>query len=159
MKVATPEDFESSPTLTVERVPVPEWDMIVFVRELTGSEQDAFSAKKGLGDEGVSHEERFNNYRARYVARCMCHEDARPFFQNPEGAAGRVGARQSKGLQRVFEVCLRLNGLSKEDVDRAVKDFDNTPSKSTGSDSRQSSGADPSLNGNDPSEETSSDAG
>jgi len=118
----------------VENVPVPEINRAVVVRAVTAAERDAFDARRMKG-KGANRETNLTNYRASLCALCMCDMSGAPLFAQPETAANDLGRWPSKAIQRIFEACLRLNGISDKDVEDAVKNSDGGQSSDSGSDS------------------------
>lgn len=104
--------------LIVEAVEVPEWDVTVYVRTISGTERDAFEAAS-LVKKGKTRETNLQNLRARMVVLCSCNEDGTPVFHPNE--VDRVGALNARALDRVFTVAQRLNGWSEGDVEEMAK--------------------------------------
>jgi hypothetical protein len=108
--------------LVTEDVPVPEWapdgtedaaQVFVRVRTLTGTERDQFETSCSEEHQGT------RNFRARLCALCLVGEDGKALFSFDEAA--KLGAKSAVALDRVFDVCLRLNGMSAKSVDDAEK--------------------------------------
>ncbi|MFF8831388.1 hypothetical protein [Streptomyces sp. NPDC015131] len=109
-----------------EEFEVPEWDGSVLLREMTGAQRDAFEAsmvemKKGKQVPNLA------NLRARLVMLCIVNEDGEQLF-NPKDLR-ELGDMPAKGLQRVFNKCNEMNGLSDEDVKELAEGFDDDPSE------------------------------
>lgn len=127
-------------------VDVPEWfeDGQVIIIELSGKERDAFEADMiQLGTNG-QQKVNLRNIRAKLVARCIVNPDdftiekigtlaaiavlkqghtiTRMFNDVEVNDLGDVSAT---ALQRVFEKCQHLSGITKEDVDELVTDLKN----------------------------------
>lgn len=98
----------------IEKVDVPEWGGHVFVRTLTGAERDAFE-RDWTGADGQVNA----NFRAKLAARAICFEDGKRVFA--DGDVGPLGEKSSAALDRVFAVAIRLNGLTKDDVEELEK--------------------------------------
>ena len=83
-----------------------------MVRELRGRERDAF-------EEGSMDKQRnvtMANMRARLVAMSAIDETGDRLFSNKEAA--QLGDKSATALNRLFEVCCRLSGITSEDVDK-----------------------------------------
>jgi len=101
-----------------ERVMVPEWGGEVIVRALTGAERDAFEAAL-TERRGRRVEVRLENVRARLVAMCAIDEQGGALFYPSD--VELLGQKSAAALQRVFEVCQRLSGLTDQDVEELAK--------------------------------------
>jgi hypothetical protein len=108
----------AAPPLAFETVEVPEWNVVVTVREMTGSERDSWEASI-LGDDGRRSEEAMTNARAKLVVRSVVDDDGARVFGDADIEA--VGALSARGLNRVFEVACRLSGLTSADVEDLTK--------------------------------------
>lgn len=130
---------------SVEKVPVIEWDRWVYVRTISSAERDRFdvlSIKSRSTDETVNLE----NYTARMVAMCICDADGNPLPMDHEALAAKLGGSGARGTRRIFEVCTRLNGIGKEDVNEAVKNSESEQTSGSGSGSRADSEPEASMN-------------
>lgn len=95
-----------------EEVVVPEWRLRVMVRGLTGAERDKFEASlvRGYGSQRTLDLE---NARARFAAMCIVHPQThRRLFSQAQVEA--LGKKSTTALQRVYEVGMRLSGLTEE---------------------------------------------
>lgn len=118
--------------LKTEELEVPEWGGSVLLRMLTGAERDAFEASTVQGKLG-SQKQNLNNLRARLLILCIVNERGeREFNRNDIDA---LGAKSSVALQRVFNRCNEMNGLSDDDIEELTQDFATGPSVSSTSDS------------------------
>ena len=59
------------------------------------------------------------NMRARLVAASAIDEQGERLFSNKEAAA--LGDKSATALNRLFEVCCRLSGITSDDVDNLEK--------------------------------------
>lgn len=109
------ESILSASDLPFEDVEVPEWGGMVRIRTMTGTERDAFEQEM-VKDGRMS----FANVRARLVGRCAILPTGERLFSDDDIQA--LGAKSAAGLDRVFGVAQRLNGLTKEDVESLGKD-------------------------------------
>lgn len=135
-----------------EIVPVPEWfeNGEVIIIELSGKERDAFEAD--MVQLGTNGQQKINlrNIRAKLVARCVVNPDdfdvthvdgvsyaalkknrtiTRMFNDVDVNDLGDVSAT---ALQRVFDRCQHLSGITKDDVDELVGDLKNDQSADFG---------------------------
>lgn len=110
-----------------EDVEVPEWGGTVRVRALSGAERDAYEAGiVQLRGDG-SQQWTLKNARARLVSLSLCGEDGERLFS--ESDIGVLGEKSATALERVFDVARHLSGLTDEDIDELVSDFDGAPSE------------------------------
>jgi hypothetical protein len=120
--------------IRVEDVPVPEWSPPgevghVRLRGLMGSERDKFEAGSLKRGKGGQREVEIRNLRARLVAACAINEDGGPMFS--AGDVLHLSQKSAAALDRLFKVAQRLSGLSDDDVEELVEDFDDGPSGSS----------------------------
>lgn len=132
-------------------VDTPEWGGSVLIIELSGKERDAFEAD--MIQLGVNGQQKINlrNIRAKLVARCAVdpndydvetvdgvsisatlkkgHVPTRLFNEIDVNDLGDVSAL---ALQRVFEKCQHLSGITKEDVNELVGELKNDQSADFG---------------------------
>ena len=115
MAVLSKEQILQADDLKTERVEVPEWGGEVLLRELRGRERDAF-------EEGSMDKQRnisMSNMRARLVAISAIDEQGERLFTSKEAA--QLGDKSATALNRLFEVCCRLSGITSDDVDQLEK--------------------------------------
>lgn len=105
-------------------VEVPEWDGFVRIQSLMGKERDAFekSVQEDPRRKGGSKKDASENLRAKLVARCIVDEDGQLLFTNSYEVK-QLGELPVAGLQRVFNACMALNGITDEDVSELAEDF------------------------------------
>lgn len=102
----------------IETVAVPEWGGHIRVRSLSGAERDAFEASI-TERHGKRVDVNLDNFRARLVALCAVDDAGAALFYPSDVVL--LGEKSAAALQRVFNVCQRLNGLTNEDVEELVK--------------------------------------
>lgn len=105
-----------------EDVPVPEWGGTVRLRTLTGTERDAFEAASVKTTKG-RNAPNLENFRARLISQCAVDEHGARLFTNAQDVK-QLGMRSAAALQRLFNKCQEMNGLSDQDVDDLTEDFD-----------------------------------
>jgi hypothetical protein len=101
-----------------ELVEVPEWGGSVFIRCMTGTERDLFEAE-AYSVKGKNVEINRENFRARLLVRVIVDDKNERLFSDKE--IGTLGAKSAKALDRLFTVAMRVNGLSREDVEDLTK--------------------------------------
>jgi hypothetical protein len=124
-------DADDMKTIDVE---VPEWGGSIRLRSLTGAERDAFEAESvELDKKGQPIPLPPKNFRAKLIARCAINEDGTKLF-NSKLAVEALGNKSASVLTRLAMECQKLNGMSEDEVEEAVEDFDGDPSTSSTSD-------------------------
>lgn len=118
-----------------EEIWVPEWDEHVRVRGLTGAERDSYEASITDQRSGsMNTRVIITNLRAKLVALSIVDEDGSRVFSEKDVVA--LGGKSARALQRIFEVCQKLNALTDEDVDELTKNSNGDRSAEPGSGSR-----------------------
>ncbi|HKD37475.1 MAG TPA: hypothetical protein VKB78_11765 [Pirellulales bacterium] len=118
-------DILAADDLPREVVRVPEWGGDVLVRTMTGAERDRFE-RDFLND-------RATNIRARTAAATVCDDTGARLFTDAEAA--ELGEKSAAALDRIFDAAMRLNRITKRDVDDLEKNLETTPSGNGHSDS------------------------
>ena len=94
------------------KVHVKEWNLDVYVRVLSVGERDAWElAWLDIRNKGV---EKFDNFRAFYLARTLCDEHGVRIFQDNELA--EVAALDGAVMGELFDVAQKHNKLTEADV-------------------------------------------
>lgn len=119
MAMLTKDMILNAEDLPQELVEVPEWGGAVFVRSLTGTERDCFELRMQRDREAT-----MQNARARLCALCMVDEKGTRLFEESEVES--LGKKAALALDRVFTVALRLNGLSRKEVEELAKNSGRT---------------------------------
>jgi len=86
-------------------VPVPEWELTVYVRVMTGTERDAYEASV-LRDKDT----RLENMRAKLVVRCAVDENGNLIFTPDDVEA--LGGHSWVALNRVSEAAMKVNAMT-----------------------------------------------
>ena len=113
--VLSKEQILQADDLRRESVDTPEWGGEVLLRELRGRERDAFEEGSLDSKRNVS----MANMRARLVAMSAIDEEGERLFTAKE--ATELGDKSATALNRLFEVCCRLSGITESDVDKLEK--------------------------------------
>jgi len=106
-----------------EDVPCPEWGGTVRLRSITGAQRDAYEQSL-MQQRGGSKQLNMRNARAKLIVLCAVDESGRPMFSEDDLAA--LGRKNARPLDRLFDACRKLAGLSDNDVDELTEDFDET---------------------------------
>ena len=99
-----------------EYVEIPGMDGGVYVRELSGSELDAYQASL-MRQVGGEFQQDFTNSTAKLVARCAYTEDKDGQLErifDPSKDVGQVGELPSHILQPIAEAARKVNGMTNE---------------------------------------------
>ena len=113
--VLSKEQILQADDLKRESVDTPEWHGEVLLRELRGRERDAFEEGSLDSKRNVT----MTNMRARLVAMSAIDEAGERLFTAKE--ATELGDKSATALNRLFEVCCRLSGITESDVDKLEK--------------------------------------
>ena len=129
MAFLTREMIEKASELKTETVSVPEWGGDVLVRELTGTERDSYEA--GIVGDKTGKDRRINlqNIRARLVALSMIDPESHQRMYS-DREINILGNKSAAALNRVFEVCQKLSGLTDADVEELAEEI-NDPNEMT----------------------------
>jgi len=100
-------------------VEVPEWDGSIRLQAMSARERDSYEAEAYLANKegGVKA---FENLRARLVAKCAVDDNGELVFKNPADVRA-LGNQSAAVINRLFDVCRSLNGLSASDVEELEK--------------------------------------
>jgi len=118
MSLLTRDAILAAPDMLTEEVPVPEWGGTVLVRGLTGTERDAFEEEMITG-KGKNRDVNLSNFRARLIVKSVVDKSGKRLFTQADMVA--LGGKSAAAIQRVFQVAMRLSGMSEEDVEELTK--------------------------------------
>lgn len=107
-----------------EKVRVPEWDVELEVRGLTASAR-ARVLQRSLNADGGLDLERL--YPELVIASCFDPISGEQVFREKEDRFV-VGHKSAAAVERIAAVAMRLSGMRGDDVARATKNSDSTPS-------------------------------
>ena len=113
----TKETILAADDLPRQEVSVPEWSGHVWVRTMMAVERDAFEASALNGTDVDKR-----NIRARLAVATLVNEDGDVLFDYADMEA--LGRKSAAALDRVFDVAMRLNRLSKDDVEDLAGNFE-----------------------------------
>jgi len=125
-KILAADDLPRKPLI------VPEWGITEeddgWIRGLTGAERDAYesSIRQFKGQQMVV---KLENVRARLVSLCLVDGEGNRVFTDKE-----LGAKSGKVLDRLFDQCADLSGLTADQVEELAEVFDGAQSDEAGSD-------------------------
>lgn len=138
--------IEKADDLPIRTVDVPEWGGVVCVRGLTARERDEFEREnmnlKNHFEADAPAAAVMHNLRARLVAKCLCRgpKDRTPLFSNFLKGTKVIGEKSGAVIDRIFDVCSALSGMSEADVEATAGNFEDARSASPGSGGASSTG-------------------
>lgn len=120
-------------TLPSETVDVPEWGGKIILRGITATERDDYEqAMVDMSPNGsVTAKRRLYNVRASLVVRCIVNEQGEREFSDSD--AEKLGAKDAAVINRLWDVCRRLCGMSTEDEVKLAQGFDQAQADTNGS--------------------------
>ena len=130
MSTLSKSDIQSASDISTEIVLVPEWGGSVAVRQLTGTERDAFEASLVRTLPDGARQADLADMRAKLCAACMVDGvTGDRLFGDSEVAS--LGNKNATALERVYKVAQRINGLGIDGVKEAEKNSAAAPSGSS----------------------------
>ena len=135
MHALSRDDILNADDLVSEAVKVPEWNGIVYIRTMTGKERDQFESSL-VRMNGVSLADITKNLRARLVCLTAVDEKGELIFTTKDIDA--LGDKNSKALDRLYDVAERINGLTEKDVKALEENLKSDQSASSTSPSPKS---------------------
>lgn len=137
MALLSRDDILNADDVQFEEVPVPEWapkgapnpaSYKLRLKSMTGKQRDAFEAST-VETKGGKQKQNLENLRARLISRCAVNDSGELMFSPPDIAP--LGTRNAAALDRVFEKCREMNGLTEKDVEDLTEGFEDDPSESS----------------------------
>lgn len=118
--------------LRTKKVEVPEWGVTLVVKEMTAAEREQYEAgytnkagKKGF-DASVDS-------LIMLISHCCTDESGHRLFNSDEGRE-LLKAKSSARILSLFQECLKINSLTKEEVDGLEKNSETAQSEDSTSD-------------------------
>jgi len=120
-------------SIPLETVDVPEWGGKVILRGLTSAERDDYEqAMVETSPNGqVRPKRKFSNVRASLVVRCIVNEQGEREFADAD--ADLLGEKDALIIDRLWDVCRRLCGMSTEDEEKLAEGFEQAQADTGGS--------------------------
>ena len=117
----TREQILQADDIKIEKVNIPEWpDDCIYVKGLTGKEKDAWEISQMEFVEGKTKPTIiYDNMRAKLCARTICDEKGKLLFKESDIEA--LGDKSGSALSTIFDIAQRLSGITKDDVEKLVK--------------------------------------
>lgn len=133
MSLLSKDQILSAEDRKYETLPVPEWNGEVRLRSLSGRDRDKFETSMVKINKRGQREDNLDNLRARLVALCLVDEDDKVLFPNDYDVK-QLGEKSVAALQKVFNKCQEMNGMTDEDVEELAEGFDSAPDENSSSD-------------------------
>jgi len=93
---------------------------IIYVREMTGTERDAFEASI-VTMRGKNHDVNLKGARAKLLVKTLANEAGSRMFK--DGEENLVGALGADLVDKLFTVAQKVNGMSEKDVKELIGDL------------------------------------
>lgn len=106
-----------------DEVSIPEWGGSVRIRSITGAQRDAYEQSL-MQQRGNSRQMNLRNARAKLIVLCAVDERGSPLFT--EADVNALSRKNAKPLDRLFDACRKIAGLSDDDMDKLTEDFGET---------------------------------
>ena len=108
-----------------EDVPLPELGngMVIPVWGMSALERTRYE-KSFSGKSGKTIDARIEQFRQRLVVACCRSDDGAPLFT--EADVIELGKHRADVLERIVNVCQRLSGMTREDIEDTVKNSGET---------------------------------
>lgn len=120
MGFLTREQIVDADDVEYAEVDCPEWGGTVRLKSIRGKQRDAYEQSL-IQERGGSRQMNLLNARAKLIVLCAVDEAGALLF-NPDDL-NMLGRKNAKPLDRLFDACRKLAGLSEEDVDKLTEDF------------------------------------
>lgn len=131
MEDLTRDGILSVEDLPLERVEVPEWNGVVYMRVLTGKQRDEIEQLST--DRKAAKRFEVKEMIARMVAMSLCNKDGKLLFGGHDDGI-KLNEKSSAVIIRLFKVVQRISKVDDDDIGVTVADFDKGPSENSGSD-------------------------
>jgi len=128
MKTLTKNDILHAKDIQVEELEIPEWNGKVHIRTLSGKERDKFESDCRDSEGNMI----LGDFRARFACLVLSNEDGEPIFSSHD--VHQLTKRSAKALDRILDVGMRLNGMSSQDMEAAIKNSEKAQSEDSGLD-------------------------
>lgn len=120
MAFLTAEQIYAVDDTQYDEVECPEWGGTVRLRSIRGTQRDAYEASV-ITTNGTDRKMNLRNARAKLIVLCAVDEAGRLLFSADD--VNRLGSKNAAPIDRLFDACRRLAGMTEADVDRLTEDF------------------------------------
>lgn len=99
----------------VQEVFVPEWDVTVFVRSMSGKDKDAFDESITEMSPDGTKKMNLENFRAKLLVKSLCTDQTGKELIFSEEDIPAVSAKNADVLVRLYGISAKLNGMVLEE--------------------------------------------
>jgi hypothetical protein len=103
-----------------DTVSCPEWGGDVRLKSIKGRQRDDYEQSL-IVERGGSRQMNLRNARAKLIVLCAVDEAGQLLFTPDD--LNMLGRKNAKPLDRLFDACRKLAGLSDDDVDKLTENF------------------------------------
>lgn len=96
-------------------VEVPEWNLTVYLRQMTVGERDSFEQEMSTRVKG----NQLDNPRSRFLVRVLCDEKGEPLCSVDDFS--ELSSLGSKPMERLFELAQKVNRIGDDDLEELAK--------------------------------------
>lgn len=125
MAFLTREQIVEADDRKYETVECPEWGGEVRLKSITGTQRDAYEQSL-MATNGNDRKMNLRNARVKLIVLCAVDGDGRSLFSADDVSA--LGRKNAAPIDRLFDACRKLAGMSSEDVEKMTEDFGAAPS-------------------------------
>lgn len=115
MKLLSKDQILGKDDRAYKDVEVAEWGGSIRLQAMSSAERDDYEAEAYLANKDGGAKA-FKNLRARLVAKCAVDDDGELVFVSPADVRA-LGKQSAAIINRLFDVCRELNGLTQADVE------------------------------------------
>lgn len=105
---------------TYDEVEIPEWGGSVRISSITAGQRDSYEQSM-IEERGKDRKMNLRNARAKLIVLCAVDEKGQSLFAADD--VNRLSRKNAKPVDRLFDACKTIAGLSDEDVDKLTEDF------------------------------------
>ena len=112
-RVLTREEILAVPDVAIERLEVPEWGGVVYLKAMTARQRDAYEVSCLRTNKQGKREFDGRNVRAKLASLTLVDAGGTRLFSEEDMAA--LGRKSAKALDRIFDAATDMNGISARD--------------------------------------------
>lgn len=133
MTFLTREEILEADDREYDTVEVDEWKRggKVRIRSITTGERTTYE-QSCIVQKGSDRQLNLRRAREKLLVLMICDEEGNRIFAEDDIRA--LGKKNAKPIDRIFDKCQKLAGLSKEDIDQLTENFEETQEEDSSSD-------------------------
>jgi hypothetical protein len=116
---------------TYDTVDIPEWGGEVRISSITAGQRDSYEQSM-IEERGKDRKMNLRNARAKLIVLCAVDEKGMTIFSADD--VNKLSRKNAKPVDRLFDACKLIAGLSDEDVDKLTEDFGATQAEDSATD-------------------------